>query len=263
MSDRSLHTLPGIIDSHAHVHAGDLAADLAGVLERAKAAGVSAIVTIGTTLVDSEMARDVAAANPMIFATAGIHPHDVGAHSAADLGEIRELAADPPCVAVGEIGLDYHYDHSPRDVQREFFRAQMQIAQEMGRPVVIHSREAEADTLGILREFPDVTGVLHCFSSAYPLAAAGLELGYYVSFSGIVTFKAAEEVRDAARKVPLERMLVETDCPFLAPVPFRGRQNEPAYVTLVAAKLAEIKGVSPEALVKATADNARTLFGLT
>ncbi len=262
MSD-PLPTLPGIIDSHAHVHSGDLAADLAGVLDRARAAGVSAIVTIGTTLVDSEMARDVAAAHGMVFATAGIHPHDVAAHSAADLGEIRELAADGACVAVGEIGLDYHYDHSPRDVQREFFRAQMQIAQEMGRPVVIHSREAEADTEAILREFPDVTGVLHCFSSAYPLAAAGLELGYYVSFSGIVTFNRADEVRDAARKVPLERMLVETDCPYLAPVPFRGKPNEPAYVTLVAAKLAEIKGVSAEALVKATADNARSLFGLT
>jgi len=262
MAKHTLPALPGLIDSHAHIHSGVLADDLPEVLERAHAAGLKGIVTIGTTLEDSRVAAALAKQFKGIYATAGVHPHDAGAHSDADLAEIRELAADTACVAVGEIGLDYHYDHSPRDVQRHAFRTQMAIAAELGQPVVIHSREAEADTAAILAEFPGVTGVLHCFSSGIELARAGLELGYCISFSGVVTFAKADAVREAAREVPLERMLVETDCPYLAPVPFRGRPNEPAYVTLVAAKIAEIKGLAADQVAAATASNTRRLFGL-
>jgi TatD DNase family protein len=262
MSDVKIPTLPGIIDSHAHIHSGVLGDDLPEILERAEAAGLVGIVTIGTSLADSPLAATVAGSIKGVYATAGVHPHDAVEHSEADLAEIRELAADPKCVAVGEIGLDYHYDHSPRDVQRHAFRTQMAIAEELGRPVVVHSREAEADTAEILGEFPGVTGVMHCYSSGPELARKALEMGYLISFSGIVTFDKAQAVRDIAAEVPLERMMVETDCPFLAPKPFRGRPNEPAWVTLVATKLAEIKGVTPADLVAATAENTKKLFGL-
>lgn len=262
MNATPIPTLPGIIDSHAHIHSGLLADDLPEILPRAEAAGLVGIVTIGTSLVDSQKAVELAATLKGVYATAGVHPHDAVEHSDADLAEIRELAAGKGCVAVGEIGLDYHYDHSPRDVQQHVFRAQMAIAAEQGRPVVVHSREAEADTERILCEFPGVTGVMHCYSSGPGLAEVALDLGYMISFSGIVTFEKADPVRAIAAKVPLERMLVETDCPFLAPVPFRGKPNEPAYVTLVAVKLAEIKGVTPQQIADATAANTRRLFGL-
>lgn len=259
---KTVPALPGIIDSHAHLSMEPLAADRAAVLARARAAGLAHMLTIGTTVAESRVALEVARAHPEVSCTAGVHPHEVNAMTEGDLAAIRAMAADPNVVAIGEIGLDYHYDHSPRDTQRHWFRRQMALARELGLPVVLHTREAEADTAQVLREFPGVTGVLHCFSSDPSLAETGLELGYYVSFSGIVTFGKAEAVREAARKVPLERMLVETDCPYLAPVPFRGKTNEPAYVTLVAEALAEIKGVPVAELVAATSANARRLFRL-
>jgi TatD DNase family protein len=257
-----LPTLPGIIDSHAHIHSGVLADDLPEILPRAEAAGLVGIVTIGTTLVDSQKAVALAATLKGVYATAGVHPHDAVEHSDADLAEIRELAAGDGCVAVGEIGLDYHYDHSPRDVQQHVFREQMAIAAEQGRPVVVHTREAEADTEAILCAFPGVTGVMHCYSSSADLAEVALDLGYMISFSGIITFAKADVVRAIAAGVPLDRIMIETDCPYLAPVPFRGKPNEPAYVTLVAEKLAEIKGVTPQEIADATAANARKLFGI-
>lgn len=259
---RTVPTLPGIIDSHAHLNMEPLSADVNGVLARARAAGVSHVITIGTTRLESETALELARAHEGVSATVGVHPHDAAVHSESDLEEMRDLAADPRCVAVGEIGLDYHYDHSPRDVQRYWFRRQMELAREFSLPVVIHTREAEADTETILREFPEVTGVMHCYSSGPELARAALDLGYMISFSGIVTFNKADEVREIAAFVPLERLLVETDCPFLAPVPFRGKPNEPAYVTLVAEKLAEIKGISPAELVAAAGANTKRLFGI-
>ena len=263
VSKKTVPHLPGVIDSHAHLTMAPLSGDVEGVLERARAVGVSQVLTIGTTRAESEAALALARAHDGVFATVGVHPHDAVEHSEVDLEELRDLAADPCCVTVGEIGLDYHYDHSPRDVQRYWFRRQMELGREFSLPVVIHTREAEADTEAILREFPDVTGVLHCYSSGIELARAGLELGYYLSFSGIVTFKNAEQVREVARMAPLERILVETDSPYLAPVPLRGKTNEPAYVTFVARCMAEIKGISEAEMVTITADNTRRLFGLT
>ncbi|MDH5527488.1 MAG: TatD family hydrolase [Nitrospirota bacterium] len=255
-------TLPGIIDTHAHLGMTPLADDIAAVLERARAHGVERIITIGTTRVDSERALEIAARYDNVFATVGVHPHDAVEHSENDLTEMRDLCADANCVAVGEIGLDYHYDHSPREVQRYWLRRQMELAREFSLPVVIHTREAEEDTAEILNEFPDVIGVMHCYSSGMELAKTALALGYYLSFSGIVTFNKADEVRAVAAIAPLDRILVETDCPYLAPVPFRGQTNEPAYVTLVAQKLAEIKEVTPEQMVAATTENTNRLFGL-
>jgi len=254
--------LPGLIDTHTHLGMEPLGTDIAGVLSRARAHGVEQVITIGTTRADSEAALAIARAHQGVFATVGVHPHDSGVHSEIDLTEMRDLCADAKCVAVGEIGLDYHYDHSPRDVQRYWFRRQLELAREFSLPVVIHTREAEADTQAILAEFPDVTGVMHCYSSGPELAKAALDMGFYLSFSGIITFPKAEEVRQIAAMAPLERILVETDCPFLAPVPFRGKPNEPAYVSLVATKLAEIKGITPQALAAAATANSRALFGL-
>ena len=255
-------TLPGIIDSHAHLNMGHMAEDPSAVLGRARAAGVSTVITIGTTLAESREAVALAEAHPEVFATVGIHPHDAVEHPDADLAALKAMTDHPKVVAIGEIGLDYHYDHSPREVQRHWFRRQMALAEETGLPVVVHTREAEDDTAAILQAFPAVTGVMHCYSSGMALAETALDMGYMLSFSGIVTFKAADAVRAVAERTPLDRMLVETDCPYLAPVPFRGKPNEPAYVTLVAEKLAEIKGVKPEDLVAATTANTRKLFRL-
>ncbi len=259
---KTIPTLPGIIDSHAHITMDPLSGDRDGVLQRAREAGVSHMLTIGTTLEESRQALATARAIPEVSCTVGVHPHDVETLADGDLDAIRALAAAPEVVAIGEIGLDFYYEHSPREIQKDWFRRQMGLAAELNLPVVLHSREAEAETEAILREFPSVSGVLHCFSSGPELARAGLELGYYISFSGIVTFNKADEVRAVAAEVPLERMLVETDCPYLTPAPFRGKTNEPAYVTLVARKIAEIKGVPVEQVVEATSANTRKLFGL-
>ncbi len=253
---------PGIIDTHCHLNMVPLTDDSEGVVQRARAAGLIHMVSVGTTLDESREAIEVAARVPEVYATAGVHPHEVEALQPNDLETLRELAGRPKVVAVGEIGLDYHYDHSPREIQRDWFRRQMTLAQEVNLPVVIHSREAEEDTATILAEFPQVVGVLHCFSSAPWLAERGVELGYFVSFSGIITFKKADEVREAAARTPMDRLLVETDSPYLAPTPFRGKTNEPAYVTRVAEVLAEIKETTPEAIVQQTTENALRLFGM-
>lgn len=259
---KTVPTLPGVIDSHAHLNFDDIATDIDGVLARAKAVGVEHIVTIGTTFAESEAALETAKKYPNVSATVGVHPHDVVEHSESHLTEMRDMCADPSCVAVGEIGLDYHYDHSPRDVQRYWFERQMELAREFGLPVVIHTREAEEDTEAILKKFPDVTGVMHCYSSGPGLAQKALDMGYMLSFSGIITFNKAEEVRQIAADAPMDRLMVETDCPYLAPAPFRGKTNEPAYVTLVAQKLAEIKGVTAEEMAATTTANTKKLFGI-
>lgn len=259
---KTVPTLPGIIDSHAHLNMDPLSGDQDAVLARAAAAGIVHMLTIGTTMDESRQAVATAEAHAQVSATVGVHPHEVDDLVDADLDALRQLAQKPQVVAIGEIGLDFYYDHSPRDIQRDWYRRQMDLARELGLPVVVHSREAEADTAQIMAEFPDVTGVLHCFSSGPELAKTALDAGYYVSFSGIVTFKNADEVREAAALVPMDRLLVETDCPYLAPVPMRGKTNEPAFVTFVAERLAEIKGVSVEELVTTTAANTRRLFKL-
>ena len=210
-------------------------------------------------------AIEIARAHPdRISATVGVHPHDAKHLDDGLLDAIREAGADASVVAIGETGLDFHYDHSPHDAQEEAFRKQVAIARELRKPLVIHTRSAPKQTLQILREeqAKDVGGIIHCFSEDAPFAAAALDLGFVSSFSGIVTFKKAIAVQEAALKQPADALLIETDAPYLAPIPRRGKRNEPAYVAYTAARIAELRGVDPEALAEATYENALRIFGI-
>lgn len=240
-------------DSHCHLTDERLFAEADDVVRRAVDAGVTRIVTIGVGPEDAERALGVARRHDGVWASVGVHPHDAAGADEATLERVRELAADPRIVALGEMGLDYHYDHSPRDVQRRVFARQLELARDLGLPVVIHSRDAEADTAALIRDAAaaGVAGVLHCFSSGAPLLEAGLDAGWCVSFAGLVTFKNFE-AGDLVRLVPGDRMLAETDSPYLAPVPHRGKRNEPAFVPAVVAGLAAIRGEDAAALGRAT-----------
>lgn len=252
------------IDSHAHLADPAFDDDRAAVIERARLTGAQAIVCIGESIAAADRAARVVALHPgYVFHTAGVHPHDAATFDAArDLDAIRAHAA-AGAVAVGECGLDYHYDHSPRERQRAAFAAQLAIAGEVDRPVVVHTREAEDDTLAMVRDAgrSGVRGVLHCYTGSIALAEVALESGWYVSFSGIITFRTWT---DAAllRLVPSDRLLVESDAPYLAPVPHRGKRNESAWVTFTVARLAAERGEDAAALGASTTDNARRLFGL-
>jgi len=256
-----------LIDSHAHLDFEDFQGDIDGVVSRAAAVGVDRIVVVGLWRSPGNFgnALELARARPAVFAaTAGIHPHECAQVPEADWEESARLAADPLVVGVGETGLDYHYDLSPRDVQRESFRRSIRIARDVEKPLVVHVREAHDACAAILREegIPTAGGVIHCFTGDWAAARVYLDLGMHVSVAGIVTFKAAEEIREAVRRIPRERLLVETDSPFLAPVPFRGKRNEPAHVVHVASKVAELWGVSPAEVAEITTGNVKRLFRL-
>jgi len=244
-------------DQHCHLPAG---ADSDEVVADAAAAGVSRLLTVGTDLEHSRQAIAVAQRHQSVWATVGVHPHD--AHGGLD--GIVELLDEPSVVAVGEAGLDFHYDHSPHPAQEEAFRRQIAIAKELKKPLVIHTRSAPEDTLRILREerAKDVGGIIHCFSEDAPFAKAALDLGFVSSFSGIVTFNKAVAVQDAAIQQPADALLIETDAPYLAPMPKRGKRNEPAYVAYTAARIAELRGEDPEALAQASYENAVRIFGI-
>ena len=249
-----------LIDSHCHLNYPGLVEDETGVLDRARARGVGGFLNISTR--QSEWRDIVVAAerHEDVWAAIGVHPHEADAHPDLGTDTLVEAAAHPKVVAFGECGLDYHYDKSDRGAQRDRFRAHIAAARESGLPLVIHTRDAEEDTAAILREEGGVSGVLHCFTGTRWLAEQGLELGYYVSLSGIVTFKNARALREVARIVPDDRLLVETDAPFLAPVPNRGKTCEPAFVADTAAFLADLRGVAPEVLAEQTTANFYRLF---
>ncbi|MFL5480587.1 MAG: TatD family hydrolase [Gemmatimonadaceae bacterium] len=254
---------PIFVDSHAHLADAAFDGDRDDVISRARDAGAAAIVCIGESLAAAKVAGEIALENPgFVFATAGIHPHDAAGFDAArDIPILRSLLRE--AVAIGECGLDYHYDNSPRAEQRAAFSAQIKLAQETGKPVVVHTRDAEDDTRAILREArtAGVHGVLHCYTGSAALAEFAIDAGWYVSFSGIITFKKWTD--DALLKlVPSDRLLVESDSPYLAPVPFRGKRNEPAWVTHTIVRLATARAEDPIALGEATATNAHHLFGL-
>lgn len=256
--------MTGFIDSHAHLADPVFDPDRESAIDRLRQAGGSAVVCIGESLPAAERAMALAAAHAgFVFATAGVHPHDAASFDPPrDAAAIEQLIARG-AVAVGECGLDYHYDHSPRDLQRRAFAAQLALARECDRPVVVHTRDAEGDTRAMVVEAgaAGVRGILHCYTGSASLAEAALGVGWYVSFSGIVTFK--NWLNDAViRLVPEDRLLVESDSPYLAPVPHRGRRNEPAWVSLTVARLGAVRGVEPEALAATTARNAVRLFGL-
>jgi TatD DNase family protein len=257
------------VDSHAHIDGEEFDADRDEVVARAREAGVGAILNVGTGEPHAgnfERAVAVAEKYEGVYAAAGVHPHDARLYDgAAETRLLEIIRRGPPVVALGEIGLDYHYDNSPRDVQREVFAAQLRLARAEGLPVIIHSREADEDTASILRHElagAETFGVMHCFGGGPALAGTALELGFMISFAGNVTFKKAENLREVARTVPPERLLVETDCPFLAPVPLRGRRNEPAFVVETARFLAGLRGIEPEELGRVTSKNFSRLFGI-
>ncbi|MEC8516224.1 MAG: TatD family hydrolase [Pseudomonadota bacterium] len=253
-----------IIDSHAHLDYPQLAEDLPGVLARAREAGVDRVITIGVKLTTADQPRRIAETYDNVWFSAGIHPHNAGTEpQACDPGAIRVAADHPKCVAIGEAGLDYHYDYAPRDLQADSFRAQISVARELGLPVIVHAREADEDIASIIEDEMGkgpFTGVLHCFSSGVDLARRAIDVGFYVSFSGILTFKSAETIRQVAGEAPEDRILVETDAPFLAPVPMRGKSNEPAYTSHTLNRLAEIRGCEPAEMAEVTSENTLRLF---
>ncbi len=252
-----------LIDSHCHLDFPDFAGELDAVVERAQAAGVERMITIGTRIEKAARAAEIAERYDSVYFTVGTHPHEAAGEAAADFAAMRRFAAHPKCVGIGEAGLDYHYNHAPPDVAKRVFRGQIALARELGLPLVIHTRDAEDDTAAILKDEMGqgrFAALLHCFTSSRALAETALELGLMISFSGVVTFKKSEDLRDIARDVPLDRILVETDAPYLAPVPHRGKRNEPAFVAATARAVAEAKGVAFEALADATSANTLRLF---
>ncbi len=252
-----------LIDSHCHLDYYT-EAERPDVLARAAAAGVTEMVTIGTTLAQSQRLPELAAAQPNVWCTVGVHPHHAAEAPLASPEDLAALTGDPKVIGIGESGLDYFYDRSPRDVQQANFRAHIRAARLTGLPLAIHARDADHDIEEILRDERDTGGefqfLLHCFSSSRRLAEAALAMGGRISFSGILTFPKSSELRGIASDVPADRLLVETDAPYLAPVPFRGKRNEPAYVAHTARVLAGVRGMTPEALADLTTENFRRLF---
>jgi TatD DNase family protein len=246
-----------LIDSHCHLDFADFGEEREAVIERARRAGVGGMLTICTKVTEFDGVRALAEEHDDIWCSVGIHPHEAEGQPEADL---VGLARHPKVVGIGECGLDFHYEHSPRARQETVFRAHCAAARESGLPLIVHTREADVETASILEAEHPPASVLHCFSSGRALAEKALALGHYLSFSGIVTFKNAAELREIARETPLDRLLVETDAPYLAPVPKRGKRNEPAFVVHTAALVAELKGLTPEALAEATTANFFRLF---
>ncbi len=254
-----------LVDAHCHLTGEYLAAEALGeTLDRARAAGVGGFIAVGTDLEDSRRVLALACAVPQVQASLGLHPHEARFWDAEVEAGLEQLLRDPRARFVGEAGLDWHYDHSPRDRQEQAFRGQIRMARRLGKPLMVHTRSAPEATLRILAEegAGEVGGIIHCFSEDLAFARAALDLGFHLSFSGIVTFgRKAEAVREAARWAPEDRILVETDAPFLAPVPKRGRTNEPAFVGYTAAELADLRGVPAERLAERCTRNLEALCG--
>ena len=260
-----------LVDSHCHLDFPELSGQLDDVLGRARAAGVGIMVTISTRLSTFERVRAIAEAHPQVFCTVGVHPHEAADEGQATPGKLIELAAHPKVVGIGETGLDYFYEHSPKQAQQESFRAHIAAARATGLPLIVHSRDADEDMTQMLRDGASdgagqgidnapLRGVLHCFSSGPELARAAVDLGFYISLSGILTFKKADDLRAIAAEVPGDRLLVETDAPYLAPIPHRGKTNEPALVVHTAQTLAAVRDLPVTDLAAATTANFLRLF---
>lgn len=250
-----------LFDTHAHYDDEAFDADRDAVLTALPGQGVGLVLNPGCDVESSRKAVQYAAAYPHVYAAVGIHPENCGGYTAGDLAALRQLAQQPKTAAIGEIGLDYYWaENPPRDLQQQVLRDQLALARELALPVIIHDREAHADTLSIIREFPGITGVFHCFSGSPEMAQELLKLGWYLGFDGPVTYKNARRAPEVAAVMPLDRMLIETDSPYMAPVPYRGKRNDSGYVHLIAEKLAEWKGVTPEEMARVTTENGKRLF---
>lgn len=252
-----------LVDSHCHLDFPEFSEEIEAVVGRAGAAGVGRLITISTRVAHGARLVALAERFPEVYFTIGTHPHQAAEEAETDAAAIRAFAAHPKCVGIGEAGLDYHYNYAPPDVAARVFRAQIGLARALGLPLVIHARDADADVAAILEEEMGkgtFKAVLHCFTASRALAQTGLALGLYVSFSGVLTFKNAEGLREIAREIPADRILVETDAPFLAPVPHRSKRNEPSFVVETARVLAQVRGVELEALAAVTSANAARLF---
>jgi TatD DNase family protein len=253
-----------LIDSHCHLEYGELGADTDAVIARARSAGVGAMLTISTRQDTFPTVRGIAERYPNVWCSVGIHPHEAGEQGQQSPDWLAEQAAHPKVIGIGETGLDYFYDNSPREAQRSSFRAHIAAARRTGLPLIVHTRDADDDTAAILTEEYRIgvfSSLIHCFTSSIQLAEKALELGFSISFSGIITFRSAEALRDVVKATPMDRLLVETDAPYLAPVPKRGRNNEPAFVVHTAAKVAELKGISIAEVERVTTENFFRLFG--
>jgi len=249
-----------LVDSHCHLDFPDFAPERDAVIGRAFAAGIGTMLTICTRLDQFDGVRTIAESDPRIWCSVGAHPHEAADHATLIADRLVALAAHPRVVGIGETGLDFHYDLSPHDVQERVFRAHIAASQATGLPLIIHAREADSEIAAILAAEKPPPGVLHCFTGSRALAEAAVDLGFYISISGIVTFRNAEDLRAIVRDVPLDRLLVETDAPYLAPVPYRGKRNEPAFVTATAAAVAALKGIEAEELAAVTTANFFRLF---
>ncbi|MGD8326436.1 MAG: TatD family hydrolase [Sphingomonadales bacterium] len=252
-----------LVDSHCHLNYGNLSDDLEGVLNRAKEAGVGTMLAINARLKEYEDVRAIAETHSHIWASAGIHPHEAEAEPDVELSALLERAAHTKTIGIGETGLDYYYEYAPREAQKSNFRTHIEASRETGLPLIVHTRDAEEDTVAILSEemgkgaFP---GVIHCFTASREFAEFALSIGFYISISGIVTFKSAHDLQETAKIIPLDRLLIETDAPYLAPVPMRGKTCEPAFVKHTAQFLADLRGLSLDDLAEKTSDNFFTLF---
>ncbi|HAQ08417.1 MAG TPA: hydrolase TatD [Bacillus bacterium] len=253
-----------LFDTHVHLNAEQFNEDLQEVIDRAIGEGVSNMVVVGFDEITIKKAIELAETYEFIYASVGWHPVDAIDMTQEHLEWLRDLASHPKVVALGEMGLDYYWEKSPKDIQKEVFRKQIRLAKEVQLPIIIHNRDATADIVEILKEEDagEVGGIMHCYSGSVETALECIEMNFYISLGGPVTFKNARKPKEVAESIPLERLLVETDCPYLTPHPYRGKRNEPAYVKLVAEEIAGLKGLSLEEVAEATAENAKKLFGI-
>ena len=251
-------------DTHTHLDDRRFLSDQEEVIKRAQEAGVELIVNVGENVKSARRTVELTQKYDFIYGSVGLHPHEAKDFSVDVLEQLRDLTRQPKIVAVGEIGLDYYYDHSPRNIQQQAFRQLIRLAKEVRLPIIIHDRDAHENTLRIIKEekADEVGGVFHCYSGSVPLAREIIKMGFYLALGGALTFQNARKTVELARAIPLEYLLIETDCPYLTPVPYRGKRNEPAYVVKVAEAIAEIKGLSVEEVAQTTTNNGKKLFGI-
>lgn len=249
-----------LYDSHAHLDDPQFDGDREEVIQKIRNAGIVYLNNIGADMQSSAASIRLAEQYDFIYAVVGVHPSETTDMTEADMEQLRRMAAHPKVVAIGEIGLDYHYEGTKRELQRKWFRRQLELAKELDMPVVIHDRESKGEAVGILKEMEISKGVMHCFSGSAETAKELLKMGFHISFTGVLTFKNAKKAINALSVIPMDRLLVETDCPYMAPEPYRGRRNDSSYVGKVAEKIAEQKGISPEEAARITCENARRLF---